>query len=281
MKKSLFIICIFFCLSLNAQERIILVVDSLTNLPITDVLLIIDQNNYYSNLKGEVYLKKTFKDSAICIHPKYDSRLITEVFTKDTIFLSPKPLLLEEIIVSAKPKISTYHLGYYDVKERFKNSGLFNEYSILATFIPNSYESVYIEKVLLSLKSKKYSESYNVYLFELDSLGKPGKILYKQNIIVDSLKEEGVIDISKLKIKLPEKGVFVGLENLKIYDLENKILFGEVGVRFDFTEKYEDTQTYILLNDMNKNPKSIWIEFIGPHEYFTPCFGLQVYQKNY
>ena len=92
------------------------------------------------------------------------------------------------------------------------------------------------------------------------------------------MKEDGIIDVRQLKIKIPEKGIIIGLENTKIYNLADNILKGKYSLIIDFTHTTEPTKLYIYHQDPKYNSDEEWI---GPKNTSTeiPCFGLQVYQK--
>lgn len=281
MNSYTFIFFLFFSLLSNAQSKQIVVVDALTKWPISNVLIQSEKGNLYTGLTGKVLYHREFSDSIYFSHPRYFSKSVLDTGLIDTVYLVPLPKLLNEISITAEPIIKPFDIGYYNFKKRVKNGEMINNYAIVAVFVLNTNQNVYVESIIMNLHARKYSESYNVYLFEPDSLGKPGKIIYQQHIVVDSLKEEGVINIHQLKIKVPENGVFIGLENLKIYDYGNEFNLLGKGVRYDYTDNIDTSHTYIFLQEKHLNPNGFWINHIGPNGVNrTPCFGLKVYRRD-
>ena len=116
-----------------------------------------------------------------------------------------------------------------------------------------------------------------VYLYEPDLKGMPGKVLYQQRFVADSLKKEGIIDVSHLNIKVPNKGIFIGLENTKKYNFDELHPMLGMGVRFEYIESKGANLSFVLLKDLTDVSKNNnWFPSLLDE---IPCFGLQVYQK--
>jgi hypothetical protein len=269
---------ILFTLILNnvsSQTKRILVFDSLTHTPISNVLMKSHKVNLFSNINGEINLGNRSFDSISLTHSCCFNKNIKFNLLIDTIFLQRKPQELAEITVKSNLNYELFDIGYYNIGKQFNNIGILNFASTIAVFVPCNEEDIYIDKILLSIKSRQHAESYGVYLYQADSLGQPGEVLYKKKIMVDSLKKEGIINVRDLSIKIPENGIFIGLENFNIYDIENT----DTGLRFNNSDIYTN-KIYISFKDPKINTVKAWHPINNSSEInMSPRFGLRVYRK--
>lgn len=281
MKYIYFLFFLFISITGFCQSKKIWILDSITKKPISDVLFHSSKGDFFSSLKGEVIVNKNFSETVHLQHLGYKIKDIQFTPALDTLFLIKQAYKLGEVNITQQKQPHYFEIGYYNSGTSFfKKRTLVNNLCILAVYIPYTVKSTYINEILLSIKSRKYAEAYNVYLYQPDSTGKPGKVMYKKYIIVDSLKKEGVINIRDLDIQLPKNGIFVGLENLKIYDYETHHPLSGMGIRFEYSKEIDRGKVYILLKNPKLNLPKIWLpEEIKPNTHRVPCFGLQVYHK--
>ena len=81
-----------------AQGRCV-IVDKETGTPIRDVKAYTDKKNEFTtNYRGELVIDKPF-ESATLAHPKYLSRKVDMSELKDTVWLLPKAIRLDEVVV--------------------------------------------------------------------------------------------------------------------------------------------------------------------------------------
>lgn len=275
--KFLFLFFTFLLFSLvRAQTQRILILDSLSGNPVADAEVQTQWGSLFSDYKGEIEFEfELTGDYIIFSHPSYITKYVVFSEKLDTILLVIKPHQLVEVAVKPNIHHDFFELGYYHTKKLYQIKCGLHVNSPMAVLIRAPAEKVYIDEILLHIKSKQ-TKQYNVYLYKPDKLDMPGEIIYKRTITVDSLKKEGVINIHDLFIKMPKNGIFIGLENLESYDLENP------PIRFYSLEDYSQLNiTYITRNDIEINPDGVWIPLegsLGGPDYI-PCFGLKVYQK--
>lgn len=210
MKYFYLLFFIFVFTNGFSQSKKIWILDSLTHKPVYDVLVHTSEGNFYSNLKGFIIVDSSFAETIQLIHTDYKTKVVILTSSFDTLYLVKNPFLLEEVNIIQQKEPHFIDIGYYN-RSLFNHGSFINNLCILAVSIPYSDTETYINKILLRIKAREHSEDYNVYLYQPDSTGKPGRILYKKNIIVDSLKKEGIINVQDLDIKMPENGIFVGL----------------------------------------------------------------------
>jgi|GEM_PF-3089990 len=280
MKQLCFLIFHILIGCLHAQTTKMWVIDSLTHTPIEGITMFSERDFFYSDSNGLIQPKVTQNGLIWFKRLDYEQKWLDYKSDMDTILMVRKNYFLNDVEISAKlPEHETIEIGYYHDGKFLKNTAIYNSLCIIAVYVPSYNEKCFVDKILLSIKSRKFAENYTVYLYEPDSIGKPGKVLYQKNIIADSLKKEGVLDVRDLNIKIPNTGIFIGLENTKVYnyDIHNPLL--GMGVRYEYTEKVNTDLTYILFKgfvDSSKN--NIWVtgssSLLG-----APCFGLEVYQK--
>ena len=154
-----------------------------------------------------------------------------------------------------------------------------------AKFFP--YEEKYkknkwIKKIMLTTDSPIENASLKLHLFEVDENGFPGEELLNQDLIV-TLKK-GVFrhqfDINNLNIEMPEKGLFVAFEKMRIE--KNKV-----------ERKITNAQTGIVTTDISYAPKVLcymikkpfsftfeggkWVKKTNEEEISEP---LQIYEPS-
>jgi hypothetical protein len=92
------------------------------------------------------------------------------------------------------------------------------------------FSDAFIEQVAFYVTELGHpNSSFRVRVFEVDSIGKPGKDLLNSNVIyhgVDSIRQWVVVDIGKHIIKVPPSGIFVGMEWLTESDIKPYELSG-------------------------------------------------------
>ncbi|MEO9258431.1 MAG: hypothetical protein ABI207_08615 [Crocinitomicaceae bacterium] len=261
-----------------SQTTKIWVIDSLTLAPIEGITMFSEHDFFYSDSNGLIQPKVIQNGLIWFKRLDYEQKWLDYKSDMDTIMMVKKNYLLNDVeVISKSIEDKTFEIGYYHKGDFIKKTVIDNNLCIIAVYVPPNRKNDFIDKILLSIKSRKFAEDYTVYLFEPDSTGKPGTILYQRNIIVNSLKKEGILDIRDLNIKIPNTGIFIGLENTKIYDYDDQNPIFGMGVMYEYTEKINTDLRYILFKgfvDASKN--NVWTPLFG---HKTPCFGLDVYQK--
>ncbi|WP_107037525.1 hypothetical protein [Brumimicrobium mesophilum] len=273
---------ILFSLSqfVDSQIKRILVLDSLTLAPISQVLILSQKDTLLSSSKGEIIIKNYSSDLISLFHFNYFPKFIQYDSKIDTVFMQRKPQEIEEMIIKPYSSYELFDIGYFNIRNKSKSKSALINSSILTVFIPYHSQNTFVGEILLELKRKQHAENYGVYLYEPDSMGLPSKILYHRKISVDSLKKEGVIKVGGQNIRVPENGIFIGLESFSAIDELDSM--NNEGINFNSTARIEKSKSYIFItkNDKIKLDK-IWHPFESVFgSDITPCFGLRVYQKK-
>jgi hypothetical protein len=233
--KILFFFTLLFITEANSQDIIVLDCKTKKTLSYVTIFNIKNKIGFYTNEKGSFSLADLKSDSLYISHISYKTLNLKTSEIKDTIFLNPNLEILDEInIISGKSKEKT--IGY--IKKTKTLSWNIKEKTELATLInyKKKYKSAYIKKIYLPigklqlhLIDNKIKESYpnfksifRIHIYS-NSNGSPGvEILDKPLVIECNEKTLDIIEINILEkfIKLPQNGVFIGVE--MIGELDNK-----------------------------------------------------------
>lgn len=151
----------------------------------------------------------------------YETRRISLDSTVSTVYLTPKHLILSEVVVSPKRSTRTQSIGKY---ERSKINFYFGSGSspwAVARFFPYKKEysqSEFLQQIKLLTSSDVKDALFNVRLYMVGADGAPADYLYDQNIIgvAKKGKRSTEIDVADLNIRFPDKGFFVAIEWLII-----------------------------------------------------------------
>jgi len=224
-----YLLCSLFCaLQLSAQEVLFEgnVFDKTTKEPIPYVNL-----SFLNTLKGtstdeagyfyldipEAYLEKKvhisslgYNDSIVTARSLYDSKrfeMIEESFE------------LDEVVVSKD-------LGNSDVLNPISSYGLTSGFSssttpwVLALYFPNiGAQEKFVDKVTIFFQKnklfKRSSSKFRIRIYDVHSVTKePNNDLLRKSIVLESEvdKDFVTIDLSALQIKIPQTGIYIGLE---------------------------------------------------------------------
>jgi hypothetical protein len=224
MKKSNLIkifILLFVQLSFGQIKSIL--VDENTKRPIEYANIWIENEviGTFSNDKGYFSLITKSENNIIVIsHVGYQSKsvLISEI--KDTIFLNPIIIKLDEISVFQRKNRNQIILDEIKNKQVDLYFGTNLNYPwIVAKYFPFNEkfpELKFLKKISLMTGINKKA-NFNIRIYSVDKEGKPFEYLTSENINVTA--EKGInkteIDVSKLNILFPENGLFIAIENIR------------------------------------------------------------------
>jgi len=155
---------------------------------------------------------------------------------KKIIFLSSKPIELDEVVIGNKKGEQSLVVNpVKKAKQTFMGAGGGTNGSLLhATYIPykEAYAATpYIDKIRLKTGGD-FSYTFNVRLQAVNEDGSPGDYLHNENILVKIKKGQKYadIDFSKTHITIPEEGIFIAVEHIAIK--ENRLSHYDDGSNF-------------------------------------------------
>jgi hypothetical protein len=227
MKNLILIFITSFCFS---QKGIIL--DSWTFESIPFSIIEYDNQTFYSDVNGIYIFNKNIKDTIKIVSANYEIKKITifDLIKTDTILLTPKSIVLDEIILVGKNQIKI---------ESLKKAKKFSSFPIspkneIGLFIkPTHNDNNYIIK---SLTFPINSSLYNKSNSELkNKIGVLRINIYKESTEINNIiytskpinynmnnKEELKI-ILEDNIQLDNKGLYIGIELIGIQGDNNSI----------------------------------------------------------
>ena len=227
---------IFFILVLNysyAQNKSVLVLDSLTNEPIPFVTVQLSKNTgTYTNEKGSFDLNQNSKDTLQLTHISYNDFQIKATDVKDKIILSPNAILLKEVKVIKGNQISKY-IDFPKKNNSISSWPINSKTEILALIIPNNENT---NSIITNLDFKFDKRRYdnfvnnlktafrvNIYNQENEKITK--KIYSSKVFIINSnVKDKIEVDLKDEFIELEKSGVFIGIEVIGDIDEQGTIV---------------------------------------------------------
>lgn len=155
-----------------------------------------------------------------CLNYK-DTIVFAKELQKKILFLEPKKIELDEIVISKKVD---REIVVSKIKKRKVNLiGTFKNPWTVARFFDfnREYEETpYLKKIFIFLsKYDRRKAKIRIRIFSKDSItGLPKDDLVKENLIVDVTKKQRKIDfdMSRYDIEIPKTGFFIALERLHI-----------------------------------------------------------------
>jgi len=222
-KVKLLFFLLFSISTLTAQISGI-VKDSLTGNPIPYVNIWVEKGDLGTNseIDGTFSLKATLGQKIIFSSLGYENKIIFGS-TSDIILLHPKVYELNEVILEKRK--GKNRVSYGDFSGLKLNSGVSNtgqdEVHIWGKLI-QANEKIKKHPYLESIEFKTRSQLKNVVMrlrfYEINAEGIPLGDLIADEIIVSVKKGTNLnrIDLSLFHIKIPEEGIIIGFEYLKL-----------------------------------------------------------------
>jgi hypothetical protein len=244
------------------------------------------QNGVYSDENGLAQIKlgqNSFMEIS-CIGYE-NKRVLYNNELKDTIYLKPNVVVLNEVIVSNRKAVR--YFGF----ENQKTSNSLNTFkgNEILVYIKNTYSTeAKIKSVLLHIEKRKdFKVALKIKFYKKNIDDKPADLLNTQEIIYYITKrKKGVleIDINNFNIDFPKEGAFVGVECLGFVDKSGNFIYNNNlwnDFRFLLVDN-EENLTFVR-NNLKSN---IWYnnlkfrsEEVGERfeNYPNVAFGINVY----
>lgn len=270
MKKTILLILLLINSFLFSQTKKIIVVDSLTkeNIQYVNVKYIESQKGTFTDSLGYFSLNKKLSDRILVSVLGYENKIYNVKEIKDSIFLKPEVVTLDEILLKKK-SIKKY--GLHLKKGKFMGSSV--KRAVIAMYIENEEKNIQsiISKLHFRIKKRKgnFPSIVRPHLYTINKKTKlPEKELLNYNILIkENKKRKGIIsiDVSDKSILFPKEGVFVALE--WVGNTED--------IDFGYQEVKENTLNRTLLTSLNFK-KRIWVPIILPkkNKNISANFGI-------
>jgi hypothetical protein len=195
---------------------------------------------------------------------------------KSVILLSPSVFQLP--IVTVKPQksktIEINHFGKKNLGAGYMNTN-FDSTTQIAQLIENTDNNLwYLKEIKIARWPKTHLKKnqktqFRIRFYSIDEFGKPNKDIYEPIVVKNEADNLVKVDVENKKMLLPQKGIFIAVEWLKI--AENFI---------DETYKIHKTVNGVDKGEVDKNDK-----FYTPMFVFKLPYGktknCQVFTLNY
>lgn len=193
-------------------------------IPYTNIWMVDRNIGSTSNQEGQFAFETCFGEDSILMHFSalgYEDFHIGTEHISDTVFLLSSPFRLDEIVVSKDTTYKTQYIAPFDKNQVFMYATTAKEPLIIAKFFP--YKEIYqdtpfLEELYVLTQSTVKHAKFNIRLYHAREDSSPGRPIFLQNIFgcADNKKAVTRIDLRKYGIKIPETGVFIGVEWLII-----------------------------------------------------------------
>lgn len=231
MKKILGIIFLIIS-NLTFSQIKGVIYDSKTNEKIPYVNIWIENENIgtTSNENGEFIIDNSKGEILILSSLGYETEKIDLSNMPSKIFLVPKVLKLDEVIVSTKKEKHEKIIGAFNNEDIGFYYASENNPEIKARLFP--FDSIYLETpylktIKLRISSDVRNARFNVRLYSVGVNGQPERPIYEKNII--GIVKKGTrnieLGLTDLNISFPKNGLFVSYEWLIIQENEIKLSF--------------------------------------------------------
>tara|TARA_R110002051_G_scaffold101478_1_gene172309 strand:+ start:30252 stop:31166 length:915 start_codon:yes stop_codon:yes gene_type:complete len=253
-----------------------------------------DEEGYFYIDLPETYLEREVHISALGFKDTIMS--VKVILENKKIFLIEDTFELEEVVVSQSLGDSQVlnAVSSYSIKSGFTSA---ETPWVLALYFPNiGAAKKYIEKITIHVqqnsKFKRASSKFRLRLYDVDKeTKKPNHDLVRKSLILESSENEDFvsIDMSSMGIKMPDEGIYVGLEWLFLpYNWYTNSYKHPI----DRNKVIEDrfAPTFAAVYQKNQNFKTMvygmgeWNDFIikapGNNENLIPAISLKMSNKK-
>jgi CarboxypepD_reg-like domain len=204
--------------------------DSRTGQPVPYINIWVENENIgtSSNENGEFSLPEVDKSKFLLLSAiGYQSKRVRIDQLSNPLYLEAAEIELSEIVIYPRKAAQEKSVGSFDAKSIYNYFSCSGYPWIVARYLPyeKEYEQTpYINAVKILTDSDVKDAKFNIRLYAVDSTGKPGKYISKENILGIAKKGKKVttIDVSDQKIVFPTEGFFVALEYLIIEQNKHK-----------------------------------------------------------
>jgi len=277
MKKLIYIILAFNCFVFYAQ--VFVVVDSQTKELLPFAGIVIDNEGFYTNENGRFTIKENSKTLKIN-HLGYEDFSSGIKDVKDTVFLIPKSILINEVTISHNNN-KIQKIGYLK-KSKYSVGLLSPKVENIIVIMPtnSAITGSFVEKIefpldkfkLYNKKDKLYKNTpavvrINIYTVK-NNLPKEQIFSSKPIKFIMSDKEIVSVDVSNEMIKLPKEGLCFGIEMIGKIDENGEFVEENAYTRPIFTHqssKDYEAVTYRTNSILKKEEEYYPVNDINPY----------------
>lgn len=224
--KHLLISFFLFC-SYNTLSQNVVVVDSITKVPLSFVAIEFNNTGFYSSIDAKFDLKSVVSDSIKIKLLGYKTKRLITVNVQDTIFLQPQSYKLDEIVLTGNPT-ETKSIKLLKGAKSFGSWPLQPKSEIITSIYPfDETKNYYVNRISIrfskviekkELKNTNVKAYVRIHIYNSDKNKLSEPLYSSEPIDVNSFsKDIAIFDVSEQVLLLKESGIFIGLELIGYY----------------------------------------------------------------
>jgi hypothetical protein len=219
IEKRLFLALILVTFSLSAQIKGV-VKDSLSGKPIPYVNIWVENENIGSTSEenGTFFINTNTKGKKLIFSTLGFEKKIVKASQASEVYLKPTAYSLEEVVISKSIGTKSVEIGKTknEMYQAFDNGPKID--TKFFPYFPSYKKTKYLKQVTIYTDSRIEDAIIKIHFYNVDSNGYPGEELLDKDFVVTVKKGTRVnrFDLTKLNLKFPKNGLFVGFEKLMI-----------------------------------------------------------------